>query len=413
MGLAARRNDLAAASRRKCRVLVAMGMAGRLTKRWSDANEKYLAGNQNASDIAGGLGAVAKVMRMNAAVGGAGRRRLSRDSSGGHRRHHHRRLHPERAGAAPVDLAIAHWKSFVAARQSWHRPHPAARTNAGQARATLLQSPSSRLSVEGVGIVAPGDQKVIRARGHLSRSRPAPAWVDRAERIRASRRWRVRWSRVAAFRGKVRLDGAALDQWSDRRARPVISAICQGSRIVRRNGRAEYLPFDTEAKPEHGPRCREGRRIVHDMIIKMRDGYNTQVGEQGPRCRRSGASAWRWRGRCMAIRSWFVLDEPNSNLDTRGDEAFDARRPFRPRTRRHRRGWAIARSGSRPRHILVPRSRRNGRRASTPHRPRLSRLELGSSSTTRNGSPYSARASATRCADRPTSAVPCSPTWVL
>src|SRR5207244_5164058 len=60
MGLAARRNDLAAASRRNAEVLVAMGMAGRLTKRWSDANEKYLAGNQNASDIAGGLGAVAK-----------------------------------------------------------------------------------------------------------------------------------------------------------------------------------------------------------------------------------------------------------------------------------------------------------------------------------------------------------------
>src|ERR1700732_2328476 len=64
MGLAARRNDLAATSRRNAEVLVAMGMAGRLTKRWSEANEKYLAGNQRASDVAGGLGAIAKVMRM-------------------------------------------------------------------------------------------------------------------------------------------------------------------------------------------------------------------------------------------------------------------------------------------------------------------------------------------------------------
>src|SRR3954454_4529218 len=45
MGLAARRNDLAAASRRNAEVLVAMGMAGRLTKRWSHTNESYLAGN--------------------------------------------------------------------------------------------------------------------------------------------------------------------------------------------------------------------------------------------------------------------------------------------------------------------------------------------------------------------------------
>jgi len=64
MGLAARRNDLAATSRRNAEVLVAMGMSGRLTRRWSEANEKYLEGNQRASDVAGGLGAVAKVLRM-------------------------------------------------------------------------------------------------------------------------------------------------------------------------------------------------------------------------------------------------------------------------------------------------------------------------------------------------------------
>src|SRR6476659_4491798 len=64
MMLAARRNDLAASSRRNAEVLVAMGMSGRLTKRWSEANESYLAGNQRASDVAGGLGAIAKVMRM-------------------------------------------------------------------------------------------------------------------------------------------------------------------------------------------------------------------------------------------------------------------------------------------------------------------------------------------------------------
>src|SRR6516164_5502034 len=42
--LAAQRTDLAASSRRNAEVLVAMGMAGRLGQRWSEANEKYLAG---------------------------------------------------------------------------------------------------------------------------------------------------------------------------------------------------------------------------------------------------------------------------------------------------------------------------------------------------------------------------------
>ncbi|MGY4282426.1 ABC-type protease/lipase transport system fused ATPase/permease subunit [Bradyrhizobium sp. LM2.7] len=94
MGLAAQRNDIAQSSRRNAEVLVSMGMVGRLNQRWSEANEKYLAGNQRASDVAGGLGAVAKVLRMMRAIGRARGRRLSRHPPGGDRWHHHRGLDP-------------------------------------------------------------------------------------------------------------------------------------------------------------------------------------------------------------------------------------------------------------------------------------------------------------------------------
>ncbi|MDE2378880.1 ABC transporter transmembrane domain-containing protein, partial [Bradyrhizobium sp.] len=161
MGLAARRNDLATASRRNAEVLVAMGMAGRLNARWSETNEKYLEGNQRASDVAGGLGAVAKVLRMmlQSAVLAVGAYLV---------------IHQEAtagiiiAGSilsaralAPVDLAIAHWKSFVAARQSWHRLSRLLEQMPPQTAPTQLQIPSSRLSVEAVSIVPPGDQRVI------------------------------------------------------------------------------------------------------------------------------------------------------------------------------------------------------------------------------------------------------------
>src|SRR6202047_1585754 len=161
MGLAARRNDLAATSRRNAEVLVAMGMSGRLTARWSEANQKYLSGNQRAADIAGGLGAMAKVMRMmlQSAVLAVGAYLV---------------IHNEAtagiiiAGSilsaralAPVDLAIAHWKSFVAARQSWERLNRLLGSIPAQTTQTLLQSPSSRLSVEAVSLVPPGDQRLI------------------------------------------------------------------------------------------------------------------------------------------------------------------------------------------------------------------------------------------------------------
>ena len=62
--LASRRQDLALTSRRNAEVLMAMGMAGRVGQRWEDSNRDYLASSQRASDVAGGLGAIAKVMRM-------------------------------------------------------------------------------------------------------------------------------------------------------------------------------------------------------------------------------------------------------------------------------------------------------------------------------------------------------------
>src|SRR5215472_12881967 len=147
MGLAARRNDLAFSSRRNAEVLIAMGMARRLAGRWSEANEKYLAGNQRASDVIGGLGAVAKVLRMmlQSAVLAVGAYLV---------------IHQEAtagiiiAGSilsaralAPVDLAIAHWKSFVTARQSWHRLNRLLESLPARAMPTQLQAPTSRLAV--------------------------------------------------------------------------------------------------------------------------------------------------------------------------------------------------------------------------------------------------------------------------
>src|SRR5450432_1444483 len=161
MGLAARRNDLAVTSRRNAEVLVAMGMTGRLTRRWSVANESYLAGNQRASDVAGGLGAVAKVMRMTlqSAVLGVGAYLV---------------IHQEAtagiiiAGSilsaralAPVDLAIAHWKGFVAARQSWHRLNKLLGSLPAQTTPTLLEKPSKKLSVEALSVNPPGEQKIV------------------------------------------------------------------------------------------------------------------------------------------------------------------------------------------------------------------------------------------------------------
>ncbi len=307
MGLAARRNDLAATSRRNAEVLVAMGMSGRLTRRWSEANEKYLEGNQRASDVAGGLGAVAKVLRMTlqSAVLAVGAYLV---------------IHQEAtagiiiAGSilsaralAPVDLAIAHWKGFVAARQSWHRP--------------LLQNPARALSVEAVSIVPPGDQRVIvqdvtfalMAGNGLGVIGPSGSGKSSLVRALVGV-----WQPI---RGKVRLDGAALDQWSSDVLGRHVGYLPQDVELFAGTVAQNICRFDTEATSDSIIAAAK-EAGVHEMIIKMREGYNTQIGEQGAALSAGQAQRVALARALYGDPFLIVLDEPNSNLDTEGDEAL-------------------------------------------------------------------------------------------
>ncbi len=321
MGLAARRNDLAATSRRNAEVLVAMGMSGRLTKRWSEANEKYLAGNQRASDVAGGLGAIAKVMRMvlqSAVLAVGAYLVINQEATAG----------VIIAGSilsaralAPVDLAIAHWKGFVAARQSWHRLNRLLETLPAQPQQTLLQNPSKRLSVEGVSIVPPGDQKIIvqdvtfalEAGNGLGVI--GPSGSGKSSLIRALVGV---WQPV---RGKVRLDGAALDQWSSDVLGRHIGYLPQDVELFAGSVAQNICRFDPEATSE-GIIKAAREAGVHDMIIKMREGYDTQIGEQGTSLSAGQAQRVALARALYGDPFLIVLDEPNSNLDTEGDEAL-------------------------------------------------------------------------------------------
>jgi len=321
MGLAARRNDFAASSRRNAEVLVAMGMAARLTRRWSEANEKYLAGNQRASDVASGLGAIAKVMRMmlQSAVLAVGAYLV---------------IHQEATAGiiiassilsaralAPVDLAIAHWKGFVAARQSWQRLSRLLEQMPPRPQQTLLQAPTSRLAVEGVSIVPPGDQKVIVQDVNFALSAGnglgviGPSGSGKSSLIRALVGV---WQPV---RGKVRLDGAALDQWSSDVLGRHIGYLPQDVELFAGTVAQNICRFDPDA-PSDGIIAAAKEAGVHDLIIKMRDGYNTEVGEQGHALSAGQAQRVALARALYGNPFLIVLDEPNSNLDTEGDEAL-------------------------------------------------------------------------------------------
>jgi PrtD family type I secretion system ABC transporter len=321
MSLAARRNDLAVSSRRNAEVLVAMGMSGRLTKRWSGVNESYLAGNQRASDVAGGLGAIAKVMRMTlqSAVLAVGAYLV---------------IHQEAtagiiiAGSilaaralAPVDLAIAHWKGFVAARHSWHRLNRLLEQLPAQTAPTLLQSPSSRLSIEGVSIVPPGDQKIIVQDVTFALEAGNGLGVIGPSGSGKSSLMRALVGVWQPFRGKVRIDGAALDQWSSDVLGRYVGYLPQDVELFAGSVAQNICRFDPDAGSNTIIAAAK-EAGVHEMIIKMRDGYDTQIGEQGTALSAGQAQRVALARALYGNPFLIVLDEPNSNLDTEGDEAL-------------------------------------------------------------------------------------------
>src|SRR5262245_37920493 len=120
-GHAAARNRLADAGRRNAEVLAAMGMSERLLERWLRAGRDYLAQQKRSADITGGLGATGRVLRMllqSAVLAVGAYLVIQQEASAG----------IIIAGSilagralAPVDLAIANWKGFIAARQSSRR----------------------------------------------------------------------------------------------------------------------------------------------------------------------------------------------------------------------------------------------------------------------------------------------------
>ena len=104
-----------------------MGMTERMADRWDTANAAYLKTQSAAADVTGGFGAISKVFRvmLQSAVLGVGAYLvIQQEATAG----------IIIAGSiltarafAPVDLAIAHWKGFVSARQGWQRLATASR----------------------------------------------------------------------------------------------------------------------------------------------------------------------------------------------------------------------------------------------------------------------------------------------
>ncbi len=315
------RNGLAEASQRNAEALAAMGMTGRIAARWNEANRHYMESQRAASDVAGGLGAVSKVLRMILQSGvlavGAYLVIYQQATAGiiiaGS-------ILSARA-LAPVDLAIANWKGFIAARQSWARLTRLLTAFPASAPVLALEAPSQSLAVEAVSTTPPGQQKLVVQDVNFALQAGSGLGVIGPSASGKSSLARLLVGVWAPVRGKVRLDGAALDQWNAEALGAHIGYLPQDVELLAGSVAENIARFEPDA-PSEAIVAAAKAAGVHDLIVKLPEGYETQVGDQGTAL--SAGQAQRIALARALYRDPFlvVLDEPNSNLDAEGDEAL-------------------------------------------------------------------------------------------
>jgi ATP-binding cassette subfamily C protein len=319
--LATSRQKLADAARRNAALLQALGMRPRMTERWTQASENYLQSQQAANDMTTGLGSLSRVLRVviqSGILGIGAYLVINQEATAGVMLA--ATILASRS-LAPVELAIANWKSFVTARQSWRRLSEALVAAPVEEERIALPAPKQNIRLTAVTVVPPGTGTAAlhevsftliagNALGVIGPSGSGKTSLARA----LIGVWKP-------ARGTIRLDGATLDQWSSDAFGRFVGYLPQEVELLEGTVAENIARFEQDADPTKliAAATKAG---VHEVILRLPQGYKTQVGEGGAML--SGGQ----RQRIALARALYddpflvILDEPNSNLDANGEQAL-------------------------------------------------------------------------------------------
>ncbi|MFC5551302.1 type I secretion system permease/ATPase [Massilia aerilata] len=305
---------------RNAEVIESMGMLPNLMARWFKTHGRFLSLQAEASQKAGTITAATKFFQMalSSSVLGLGALLVLDNKI--------------TAGMmiaasillgrtlAPVQQLIGVWKSWSSTRSAFDRLTSLLEQNPAREAGMQLPKPQGHLSVEGVHAAPPGVRSPIVKAVSFAIQPGDVLGVIGPSGSGKSTLARLLVGVWPSMMGKVRLDGADIYAWNKAELGPHMGYLPQDielfSGTVSENI-ARFGEIDADKVVQAAKRAG-----VHDMILRLPEGYDTKLGEGGGGL--SGGQKQRL-GLARAMYgdpSLIVLDEPNSNLDDLGEQAL-------------------------------------------------------------------------------------------
>ena len=317
---AARNYAFTEMSLRNWEVVQAMGMMTGLLQRWGRDRNRMLERQVNASDRAATMQSIIRFLRlsMQSVILGLGAYLVIE------------RLATIGAMFAasillgralqPVEQIVGSWRNLVAARSAYRRIHDLLSVTPVRDPNLVLPRPTGRLAVESLSFAPQGSNKPI-LRGVSFRIEAGEILgVIGPSGAGKSTLARQLVGIMAPSAGAVRLDGADVSTWPKDSLGRYLGYLPQDIELFADTVAANISRFQDGADEK----VIEAAQLagVHEMILRLPNGYETQVGEGGAVL----SGGYRQRiGLARAVYgnpSLVVLDEPSSNLDSDGDSAL-------------------------------------------------------------------------------------------
>jgi PrtD family type I secretion system ABC transporter len=325
------RNMMADGTQRGAEVVKAMGMLPALAARWEKTHAEQMQAQRRATFTVSSLAGVAKTVRMvlqSAMLGLGAYLVIEGQLSAGMLIASN--ILSSRA-LAPIDQAIAVWRTFMNARQSYGRMSKLLAEVPEAPALFSMPRPYQSLHVENLAVAAPQSRNPLVKRATFKvKAGQAVGIIGQSAsgKTTLARALVGIWPPLA---GKVMLDSTSIDQWSSADLGPALGYLPQDVQLFDGTIAENIARFVEHAPPDMVIAAAKAAGI-HEHISAFPDAYNTKIGHGG------GHLSAGQRQRVGLARALYgdpflvVLDEPNANLDSDGEVAvLEAIRSVRER----------------------------------------------------------------------------------